>query len=55
MTTPEERVRFGRTLLDHGAKLSARDDEILSTPLAWAEKYGHNKVAEMLRVHGATA
>ncbi len=54
LSTAEERVRFGKLLLDGGARLNVRDDEILSTPLAWADKYGHSEVAGILRGHGAT-
>lgn len=34
--------------LDHGADLHARDEEICSTPLAWAAKYGQRPMVELL-------
>ena len=29
--------------LDHGADLHARDEDICSTPLGWAAKFGNNR------------
>ena len=41
-------------LLDAGATMTVRDDDYRSTPLAWAERRGHQQVASILRAHGAT-
>jgi ankyrin repeat protein len=39
--------------IDHGADLHARDEEICSTPLGWAAKYGRRLAAECLLRRGA--
>jgi len=39
--------------LDHGANLYARDEEICSTPLGWAAKFGQNWMVEWLLERGA--
>jgi ankyrin repeat protein len=39
--------------LDHGADLHARDEDICSTPLAWAAKFGQLQMAEFLLSRGA--
>ncbi len=39
--------------LEHGADINARDEDICSTPLAWAAKYGRLEMVELLLKHGA--
>jgi len=39
--------------LDHGAELNARDEDICSTPLAWAAKFGKTAMVELLLNRGA--
>lgn len=39
--------------IDHGADLHARDEDICSTPLGWAAKYGQRAMVELLLQHGA--
>jgi ankyrin repeat protein len=39
--------------LEHGADLHARDEDICSTPLGWAAKYGKTNMVEFLLQHGA--
>jgi ankyrin repeat protein len=39
--------------LDHGADIDARDEELRSTPLAWAAKQGHSTMVECLLLRGA--
>ncbi len=84
--TPEEIVDFARALLDAGAEIDPLEDQLQSTPLgwavrygnialvryllqrgadlnksgsdwarplAWAERKGHDEIAEVLRTHGA--
>jgi ankyrin repeat protein len=41
-------------LLSRGAPIDLPDDEPWATPLAWAERRGHEHVAAILRAHGAT-
>ena len=38
--TAEERDAFAQTLLDRGAELNALDNEMKSTPLGWATRFG---------------
>lgn len=40
-------------LIDHGADLHARDEDICSTPLAWAAKFGKTRMVEFLLRRGA--
>ena len=40
--------------LDHGANLHARDEDICSTPLGWAAKFGRLAMVELLLQRGAT-
>ena len=49
----ERTVACATLLLDAGADITARDDEYRSTPLAWAERRGHARVASILRASGA--
>jgi hypothetical protein len=44
-----EMVEF---LLSRGAITSLPDDPPWATPLAWAERRGHAKVAHILKKHG---
>ena len=53
LSTSGERERFGRLLLDHGANLNARDDEILSTPLAWAARWNRIELVKLFLEYGA--
>ncbi|MCI0540605.1 MAG: ankyrin repeat domain-containing protein, partial [Verrucomicrobiales bacterium] len=39
--------------LDHGAGLHARDEDICSTPLGWAAKFGRTRMVELLLSRGA--
>lgn len=51
--TEAERVRFAAMLLDHGAKLDARDSLLQSTPLGWACRWGRKDLVELLIARGA--
>ncbi len=42
-----------RLFLDHGADLNARDEDICSTPLGWAAKFGTLPMVELLLERGA--
>jgi hypothetical protein len=46
--------RLVEFLLSRGAPVNHPDDEPWATPLAWAERRGHQQIAAMLRAHGAT-
>jgi ankyrin repeat protein len=39
--------------IQHGADLNARDEDICSTPLGWAAKFGKFEMVELLLKHGA--
>jgi ankyrin repeat protein len=39
--------------IEHGADLHARDEDICSTPLGWAAKFGQTAMVELLLKHGA--
>ena len=39
--------------IEHGADLHARDEDICSTPLGWAAKFGQFEMVEFLLQHGA--
>jgi len=39
--------------IDHGADLHARDEDICSTPLGWAAKFGRAEMVELLLSRGA--
>ena len=49
----EDRARFASMLVDYGARLDIRDELLKSTPLGWACRWGHRKMAEMLIARGA--
>ena len=51
----EEKLPFAELLLDYGADLETRDDELQSTPLGHACRYGLAKLAALLLEHGASA
>jgi ankyrin repeat protein len=51
--TDEEKVPLALLLLDFGADIEACDDELQSTPLGHAARYGHAKLAEYLLERGA--
>ena len=46
-------VKRAESLLDGGANLTARDDHLGSTPLAWAARAGHATMVEFLLERGA--
>jgi ankyrin repeat protein len=48
-----DRARFAAMLIDHGARLDVRDDLLQSTPLAWACRWGHKELVELLIQRGA--
>ena len=50
----EEKVPFASLLLDHGAGLEVRDDELRSTPLGHACRYGLVHLSEVLLERGAS-
>lgn len=50
---PHERVQFAAALLDAGASLDVRDDVLLSTPLGWACRQGHEHLIRSLLERGA--
>jgi ankyrin repeat protein len=39
--------------IDHGADLQARDEDICSTPLGWAARFGKTRMVELLLSRGA--
>jgi hypothetical protein len=51
--TEAQRVRFAAMLLDHGARLDARDDLLRSRPLGWACRWGRQELVELLIARGA--
>lgn len=46
-------VETAALFLDHGADLHARDEDICSTPLGWAAKFGRGPMVEFLLQRGA--
>lgn len=46
-------IETAALLIDHGANLHARDDDICSTPLGWAAKAGKSRMVEFLLRRGA--
>ncbi len=46
-------VENAAIFLDHGADLHARDEDICSTPLGWAAKFGKRLMVEFLLRRGA--
>jgi len=46
-------VERAALFIDHGADLNARDEDICSTPLAWAAKFGQTAMVEFLLRCGA--
>jgi ankyrin repeat protein len=46
-------VETATIFLEHGADLHARDEDICSTPLGWAAKFGKTTMVELLLKHGA--
>jgi ankyrin repeat protein len=49
------RLEVATIVLDHGADISARDEEYRSTPLAWAARNNLPDMAELLLARGAAA
>jgi ankyrin repeat protein len=47
-------VETAMIFLEHGADVHARDEDICSTPLGWAAKFGKAAMVELLLKHGAT-
>ena len=45
--------RSAALFIDHGADLHARDEDICSTPLGWAAKFGKKPMVEFLLSRGA--
>lgn len=48
-------VEKAAIFLDHGADLHARDEDICSTPLGWAAKFGQRAMVDFLLRRGAEA
>ncbi|MGH9752430.1 MAG: sigma-70 family RNA polymerase sigma factor [Blastocatellia bacterium] len=46
-------VEKAAIFIDHGADLHARDEDICSTPLGWAAKFGQTQMVEFLLQRGA--
>jgi len=46
-------VEKAALFIDHGADLHARDEDICSTPLGWAAKFGKAVMVELLLSRGA--
>jgi ankyrin repeat protein len=49
------RVECAKILIDAGARLTARDEDYRSTPLAWAARYGLLDMVELLLERGSPA
>ena len=49
----EGKVEKATLLIDHGADLHARDEDLCSTPLGWAAKFGQIPMVELLLRRGA--
>jgi ankyrin repeat protein len=48
----EGNVELAALFIDHGADLHARDEDICSTPLGWAAKFGKSAMVELLLTRG---
>jgi ankyrin repeat protein len=46
-------VETALIFIEHGADLNARDEDVCSTPLGWAAKFGTANMVELLLKHGA--
>jgi ankyrin repeat protein len=46
-------VENAELFIDHGADLHARDEDLCSTPLGWAAKFGNIRMVELLLRRGA--
>jgi ankyrin repeat protein len=46
-------VKNASLFIEHGADLHARDEDLCSTPLGWAAKFGKINMVELLLQHGA--
>jgi hypothetical protein len=46
-------IEMATLFLDHGADINARDEDICSTPLAWAAKFNQPNMVELLLSRGA--
>ena len=49
----EGNVEKAALLIDHGADLHARDEDLCSTPLGWAAKFGQLRMVDLLLSRGA--
>jgi ankyrin repeat protein len=49
----QDDVEKAAIFLDHGADIHARDEDICSTPLGWAAKFGRKAMVEFLLQRGA--
>jgi ankyrin repeat protein len=52
MTTESGAIEIARLLLDAGADPNARDDRHHATALGWAEFFGRDEMAELIREKG---
>ena len=53
MNSQEVMIQFTKVLLDHGATINAKDDDLRSTPVAWHARCGHEKGVGYLLSRGA--
>jgi ankyrin repeat protein len=51
--TEDEVAAFGRVALEAGARFDRRDDDLNSTPLGWACRWGRVELVKLLLAHGA--
>jgi ankyrin repeat protein len=54
MTTENGALDIARMLLDAGADPNVRDDKYEATALGWAEFFGRDEFAALIRAHGGT-
>ena len=52
MTTESGAVAIAKLLLDAGADPNVRDDRHRATALGWAEFFGRDDIAELIRAKG---
>ena len=51
--TEDEVAAFGKVAIEAGARMDRRDDDLNSTPLGWACRWGRVELAKLLLAHGA--
>lgn len=51
--TEDEVAAFGRVALEAGARYDRRDEDLNSTPLGWACRWGRIELVKLLLAHGA--